>query len=66
MCKKLVKKWNKKIKKMKWQDIVLAKIAAAAFVLALAKMWSPILSLEWYWYGIIFIIAYAWLIKRIS
>jgi hypothetical protein len=51
-------KWaNKKLKKLKWSDIKLIKISTAAFILMIAKLWSPILSLEWYWYGAIFILA---------
>jgi len=53
----LIDYWNKKIKKMSWIDIGLIKLAVAAFVLMVAKLWTPLLSLEWYWYGIIFVIA---------
>jgi len=34
------------------------KLCVAAFILVIAELWSPILSLEWYWYGIIFIVTY--------
>ena len=48
---------NEKIKKMNWSDIQLIKLSVAAFVLMLAKLWSPLLSLEWYCYGLIFVLA---------
>ncbi len=48
---------NKKIKKMEWYDISLTKLSTAAFILMVAKLWNPILSLEWYWYAIIFVLA---------
>ena len=50
--------WAEKgIKKMRWYDISLTKIAVAAFILMVAKLWEPILALDWYWYGIIFVLA---------
>jgi len=48
---------NKKIKKMEWYDISLTKLSVAAFILMVAKLWEPILILNWYWYGIIFVLA---------
>lgn len=48
---------NEKIKKINCCDIGLIKLSIAAFVLMLAKLWAPLLSLEWYWYGIIFVLA---------
>lgn len=51
-------KWmNSKLKKMTIWDIKMIKLSVAAFTLLIAKLWSPILSLDWYWYaalGIIF------------
>lgn len=38
-------------------DISLIKASVFAATLFLAKIWSPILSLEWYWYLIICVIA---------
>ncbi len=38
-------------------DITLIKASVFTATLFLAKIWSPILSLEWYWYLIILIIA---------
>lgn len=51
------KNWDKKIKKMTWCDIKLIKLSTAAFVLMVAKLWAPILSLEWYWYLAIALVA---------
>lgn len=36
-----------------WKDLALTKIAVFAGALLIAKLWQPILSLEWYWYLII-------------
>lgn len=43
--------------KADWLDVALTKIAVFAATLFLAKLWSPILDLEWYWYFIVWIIA---------
>ena len=48
---------NKKVKKMEWYDLSLTKLSTAAVILMIAKLWEPILALEWYWYGIIFVLA---------
>ncbi|MBL7054973.1 hypothetical protein ISS05_04415 [Candidatus Woesearchaeota archaeon] len=48
---------NKKIKKCVWYDISLVKLSTAAFILLVAKLWTPILSLDWYWYLAISLIA---------
>jgi len=52
-------KWaNKNVKKLDWIDIRLIKIAVAAFALLVAKLWPTILGLAWYWYALIFVLAY--------
>ncbi len=51
------KNLNKKIKNLKWYDISLTKLSAAAFILMVAKLWSGILYLEWYWYLVIAVVA---------
>ncbi len=48
---------DSKVQKMKWYDISLTKLSVAGFILFVAKLWSPILSLDWYWYLIIGIVA---------
>ncbi len=46
-----------KIPKMKWYDIGFVKLSVAGFVLFLAKIWSDLLALEWYWYLLIGVLA---------
>lgn len=41
------------MKKYRWYDISLLKISVAAFILMVAKLWAPLLSLEWWWYGVV-------------
>jgi hypothetical protein len=53
----LIKNWNKKVKKMDWLDIGMIKLSVAGFILMVAKLWTPLLSLDWYWYAIIFVLA---------
>ena len=51
-------KWmDKKIKKMNTIDIAFTKISVFAFAIMVAKLWAPILNLEWYWYGAVFVLA---------
>lgn len=46
-----------KIKRFNWTDIRLIKLSVAGFVLMVAKVWKPLLSLDWSWYGIICVLA---------
>jgi len=51
--------FDSKIKYMSVWDIGLIKWSVLAFTLMIAKLWAPILSLDWYWYliaGIVFVI----------
>lgn len=48
---------NSILKKITWVDMALIKTTAAAFALLVAKLWEPLLSLDWYWYAIIFVLA---------
>ncbi len=50
---------NDKIKKLDWLDIALIKISVFAFALMIVKLWLPILTLDWYWYAIIFVLVSA-------
>jgi len=52
----LITFWNKKIKTLDWADIGLIKVSGALFILMVAKLWKPLLSLDWYWYGILLVI----------
>lgn len=42
-----------KVKTMSWLDLKLAQLSAVFFFLMIAKLWEPLLSLEWYWYVVI-------------
>lgn len=48
---------GEKVQKLNCSDYGLIKISIIAFVLMAAKLWSPLLSLEWYWYAIILVLA---------
>ncbi|MCK5299565.1 MAG: hypothetical protein KAJ54_00275 [Candidatus Aenigmarchaeota archaeon] len=48
---------DQKVKKFDLRDIQLIKLSVFSFTLMLAKIWEPILSLEWYWYAVVFILA---------
>ena len=56
---------NEKVKKLTCVDIGITKLCVFPFALMLAKLWSPILSLEWYYYGIVFAVTYLYLIMKI-
>jgi len=56
---------NEKLKKLTCVDIGATKLCVASFVLMLAKLWPPILSLEWYWYGLVFAVTYIYLMVKI-
>ncbi len=52
------KNWvDSKVKKIDWIDLKLIQLSSAALVLMIAKIWKPLLSLDWYWYGVIFVLA---------
>lgn len=52
------KTWvNSKIRKYSLVDFGLVKLSIAAFILMIAKLWAPLLSLDWYWYAVIFVLA---------
>ncbi len=48
---------DKMIKKLRWFDLSLIKLSVAAIILTIAKLWPPILSLEWHSYLMIALIA---------
>ena len=39
--------------KADWLDVLLLKIAVFAATLLFAKLWTPILELDWYWYFLV-------------
>ena len=42
---------DSKIKKCDLIDLKLIQLSSAALVLLIAKLWKPLLSLDWYWYS---------------
>ena len=48
---------DSRIKNLNWTDFGLIKLSILAFALMVAKLWQPILSLDWYWYAIVFVLA---------
>ena len=48
---------DSRIRKYHLIDIQLLKLSVAGFVLMIAKLWSPLLSLDWYWYALIAVLA---------
>ncbi|OPY56050.1 MAG: hypothetical protein A4E49_00315 [Methanosaeta sp. PtaU1.Bin112] len=55
---------NDRIGRLTWVDLGLTKFCVAAFALMVAKLWPPLLSLEWYWYGLIFVVLAAIPLKK--
>ncbi len=55
---------DEKIKKFTVFDIGILKLCVISFTLMIAKLWAPILSLEWYVYGIVFIVTYLLVLKK--
>jgi len=51
--------YSKMLKKAKWYDIGLTKIASMAFILLVAKFYPQILAADWMIYAAIFVIAAA-------
>ncbi len=49
--------FDSKIPNMHWFDISLIKLSTAAFILMVAKLWAPLLSIAWHWYLVIAILA---------
>ncbi len=59
-------KWlDKNVKKLKGSDVPLFKVSVAAFALMVAKLWAPLLGLEWYWYAVIGVVASIIPMKRL-
>lgn len=52
----LIKWVNERIKTMDLVDIQMIKLSVIAFTLMVAKLWNEILSLEWYYYAILFLV----------
>jgi len=48
---------DSKVKNLGWVDVQLIKFSVMGFVLMIAKLWEPLLSLDWYWYAVIAVLA---------
>ena len=48
---------DSKVKNLGWVDVQLIKFSVMGCVLMIAKLWEPLLSLDWYWYAVIFVLA---------
>jgi len=55
---KLIKTWN-------WWDMTVLKLCTFFFALLLAKLWMPLLSLDWYWYALVFVLTALWLVVKV-
>ena len=56
---------NDKLKKLNCFDYGMVKVCVFTFALTIAKLWAPILSLEWYWYGAVFAGTWVFLLIRV-
>ena len=51
-------KWaDAKAKKIDALDMGLVKVSVFFFALLLAKLWPPLMSLDWQWYALVFVLA---------
>ncbi len=48
---------NSKVENLSWVDVKLTQLSAVGIALMIAKLWQPLLSLDWYWYAVISILA---------
>jgi hypothetical protein len=56
---------NDMIKKLTCFDYALIKIGVFAFTLMLAKLWPSVLCLNWYWYGLVYVLIAVYFIVKI-
>ena len=47
---------DSKVKNLSWVDVKLTQLSAVGIALMIAKLWQPLLSLDWYWYAVISIL----------
>ncbi|PIR14049.1 hypothetical protein COV49_00230 [Candidatus Falkowbacteria bacterium CG11_big_fil_rev_8_21_14_0_20_39_10] len=47
------------MKKLKWYDIGLYKLCVFSVALLIAVWWPALVSLDWYWYAIVFLLTLA-------
>ncbi|MDI6840615.1 MAG: hypothetical protein QMD71_07200 [bacterium] len=48
---------DSKIKRCNWIDVQFIKLSVVSCILMIAKLWKPLLSLDWYWYAIISVLS---------
>ena len=48
---------DSKTKNLGVTDVGLVKLSVAGFILMIAKLWKPLLGLDWYWYAVIGLLA---------
>jgi len=56
---------NDLIKRFTCFDYALVKIGVFAFTLMLAKLWPEVLGLDWYWYGLVYLLVALYFIVKI-
>ena len=56
---------DKRVKNLDVCHLQFVKLAVAAFTLMVAKLWPPLLSLDWYWYLLIAIVAASFPFKKV-
>ena len=60
----LIKWYESKFRLCNWFDMTMLKVCTFFFALLLAKLWLPLLSLDWYWYALVFVITAIYLASR--
>jgi hypothetical protein len=45
--------------------MAMLKLCVFFFALLLAKLWMPLLSLDWYWYALVFVLTAIWLVAKV-
>jgi len=61
----LIDWYERLIKSCNWLDMTMLKICTFFFALLLAKLWMPLLSLDWYWYALVFVLTAIWLVAKV-
>ena len=54
---RILRFFDEKVKYLRWFDISLIKLSSGAFILMVAKFYPVLLSLDWYWYLTISLLA---------
>lgn len=49
--------WNARVARLRLADVQLIKLSVAAVILMIARLWPPLLGLDWYWYAVIGVLA---------